>query len=75
MDETAPKPRKGYVRAEVLLPALRYQIRQHPDEPAVGVLAILTPDGAVTLTLHKDAIAQLGTALILESQKMAGGAN
>lgn len=75
MDETAQKPRKGYVRAEVLLPALRYQIRQHPEDASVGVLAIMTPDGTVTLTLHRDAIAQLGTAMILEAQKMAGNAN
>jgi hypothetical protein len=74
MTETAPKPRKGYVRCEVLLPALRYQLRPHPDEPSVCVVAVLTPDGPLTLTLHKDALAQLGTAMMLEANRMPASA-
>ena len=70
MSEEAPKPRKGYVRSEVLLPALRFQLRPHPDEPSVCVVAVMTPDGAVTLTLHKDALAQMGTAMMVEANRM-----
>ncbi len=66
----APKARKGYVRSGVLLPALRYQLQPHPDEPTVCVVALQTPDGPVTLTLHKDALAQLGTAMMIEANKM-----
>ncbi|WP_436643413.1 hypothetical protein [Microbaculum sp. FT89] len=68
--EEAPKPRKGYVRSEVLLPALRYNLQPHPDEPSVCVVALMTPDGPVTLTLHKDALAQLGTAMMVEANRM-----
>ncbi|MEJ8572395.1 hypothetical protein [Microbaculum marinum] len=70
MEQNVPKARKGYVRSEVLQPALRYQLNPHPDEPSVCVVAILTPEGPLTLTLHKDALSQLGTAMIVEAQKM-----
>jgi hypothetical protein len=70
MEDSAPKARKGYVRSEVLLPALRYQLTPHPDEPSVCVVAVMTPDGAVTLTLHKDALAQFGTAMMVEANRM-----
>lgn len=75
MKENAPKARKGFVRSEVLMPALSYQISRHPDEPTVGVVALLTPDGPVTLTLHKDAMAQFGTALMIEANKMPAPTN
>lgn len=70
MEDKAPSARKGYVRSEVLLPALRYQLQPHPDEPSVCIVAIVTPDGPVTLTLHKDALAQLGTAMMVEANRM-----
>ncbi len=70
MSKEAPKTRKGYVRCEILQPALRYQLSPHPEEPSVCVVAILTPEGPLTLTMHKDALSQLGTAMIVEAQKM-----
>ncbi len=72
--DEAPKARKGYVRSEVLLPALRYSLQPHPDEPSVCVVALMTPDGPVTLTMHKDALAQLGTAMMVEANRMPGTA-
>ena len=72
MSEEGPKPRKGYVRSEVLLPALRFQLRPHPDEPSVCIVVLMTPDGPVTLTMHKDALAQLGTAMMVEANRMPG---
>jgi|GEM_PF-2320651 len=70
MKDDAPKARKGYVRSEVLMPALRYQLQPHPDEPTVCIVILMTPDGPVTLTMHKDALAQLGTAMMMEAAKM-----
>lgn len=72
MEEKAPRARRGYVRCEVLMPALSYHLERHPEEPSVCVLAILTPEGPLALTLHEDAMSQLGSALLLEAQKTAG---
>lgn len=71
-ESEAKPPRKGYVRCEVLLPALSYQLAQHPDEPAVSVFAVMTPDGPVTLTLHKDALSQLGSAMLVQAGRSKG---
>jgi hypothetical protein len=70
---TPTRPRPGFVRSEVLLPALSYQIARHPDEPLVCVLSLMTPDGPVNLSLHRDAASQLGSALLIEGQGDAAG--
>jgi hypothetical protein len=60
----------GYVRCELAFPIRGYQLLEHPDAPAVRVLAIETDDGPVALLMNKEIAETVGQALLRIAEQM-----
>ena len=60
----------GYVRCELAFPIRSYQLLEHPDAPALRVLAIGTDDGPVALLMNKEIVETVGHALLRIAGKM-----
>jgi hypothetical protein len=65
---TEAKP--GYVRCEMAFPVRSYQLLEHPDSPALRVLAIQTEDGPVALLMNKEIAETIGHALLGIAKRM-----
>ena len=60
----------GYVRCELAFPIRGYQLLEHPDAPALRVLAIETDDGPVALLMNKEIAETVGQALLRIAEQM-----
>ena len=60
----------GYVRCELAFSTRSYQLLQHPDAPALRVLAIGTDDGPVALLMNKEIAETVGQALLRIADQM-----
>src|SRR5262249_15711990 len=60
----------GYVRCELAFPIRSYHLLEHPDAPALRVLAIGTDDGPVALLMNKEIGETVGQALLRIAEQM-----
>jgi hypothetical protein len=60
----------GYVRCELAFPIRGYQLLEHPDAPALRVLAMATDDGPVALLMNKEIAETIGQALLRVAKQM-----